>query len=179
MSIFHLARPKSRILSSQSSLTAMFEGFKSLWIIPAEWTYLGTWHLTWAWIKKNTSCRGLSGRSGTGRGRRRASESWWCCSGQPPSGGSPRLTLLMWSKYKTETYHVNISKLVKGALRCEAVQEANDLKVVYHISHIRKEDVDLKIWDYLVDKFEWSDKEMLISQLTFSWTMCFSILSSL
>ena len=93
--------------------------------------------------KKDTSCRGLSGRSGTGRGRRRASESWWCCSGQPPSGGSPRLTLLMWSKYKTVTYHVNISKLVKGALRCEAVQEANDLKVVYHISHIRKEDVDL------------------------------------
>ena len=37
----------------------------------------------------------------------------------------------------------------------------------------------LKIWEYLVDKFEWSDEKMLISQLTFSWTMCLSILSSL
>ena len=36
----YLARPKSRILSSQSSLTAMFDGFRSRWMMPAEWTYL-------------------------------------------------------------------------------------------------------------------------------------------
>ena len=36
-----------------------------------------------------------------------------------------------WVRKKGHFYHVDISKLVKRVLRCEAVEKSNDLKVAY------------------------------------------------
>ena len=43
----------------------------------------------WFLQSEHTSSPGQSGRPGTAHGHQTASGSGWCCSGQPPSSGSP------------------------------------------------------------------------------------------
>ena len=90
-----LARPKSNIFSSQSSLTAIFEGLRSLkkncrcslFISNMQEIKWPTYE--WCLLSEHTSSPWQSGRPGTGRGHRTAAGSWWCCWGPPPWGGSP------------------------------------------------------------------------------------------
>jgi hypothetical protein len=52
------AIPKSQIRRSQLLLTRRFFGFKSLWMILAEWIYFNPRKI---WYKKNTQCEKLNG----------------------------------------------------------------------------------------------------------------------
>ena len=115
-----LARPKSKIFSSQSSLTAMLEGLRSLKSSVRNWC-LENLDYTCEWFlqSEHTSSPWQSGRPRTVHGHQTVSGSGWCCSGQPPSDGSPcnYKRRLLQNKFKPQFIPIKFGKRHKMILR--------------------------------------------------------------